>query len=184
MQFHYDHALIAVLVIGVAEASTRFSPRQNLARAVPVLCLLLFTAPFFPDTFHLGLWGAQKPDFFQLAPSEEYETLMWLQKHLPAEENIAANYLYTSYLMPPAKLIFEFPNPYERHYFGIYDVCEDWRRHEMPDWWILKPEDEIPREVAAFATGFAKQQFGGLLVYGKPEKLEPLVQQYKQEHQQ
>lgn len=172
--FHYDHAILAILIIGIAEASQKMNLRQNFWRGLLVLFIFVFAPPFFPKQIRMSLFGVNRLEFRDAIPNDEYRTLMWLQKNLPANENISANYSFTAYLMPPANLIFEFPNPYVRHYFGIYFACEDWKRYEMPDWLILKKGDEIPLAAVPYVTGFAKFSIGEIEIYSKPEKIDHL----------
>lgn len=171
MEFHYDHAVIAVLIIGIAEASKKMSFRQNVWRALLILAALLTWPQLKPDSFKLGLWGDRKPKFEDALPTDRYKTLMWIQQNLPPDEDIAANFAYTSFLMPPARMIFEFPNPYTKHYFGIYFLCEDWKRTDWPQWIIIKQGDEITQEAIPYMNGMAKLTIEEFQIFSAPEKI-------------
>lgn len=179
IEFHYEHTLIAVIMIGIAEAARKMSLKQNLWRGLPVLILLIVVPPFFPQKVSLSLWGTNRPPFREVAPTPVYKTLRWLQRHLPKDSNITGHYSFITYLMPPANLVFEQPNPYTRRYFGIYGVCEDWKRQELPDWWIFKSEELIPTEMQPFVKSKQPLVLGPITVYADPDKLSILEQALK-----
>ena len=131
--YHYDFATFAaVLVIVLEGLSEQARPaRTGLALALVALGVAL-VSPHHPHAgpgqehrLHLraSLYAPLTPSTYDLEPVSEVRFLEELDALLPADAVVSADSASMCYLLGGRPQVFLFKNPFEPHFFGLYEQC-------------------------------------------------------------
>lgn len=156
-QFHYDSCTMAAVIIVVIEGLAACRYKRIMAT---ILLALMITANYVSPRVRTPLHGVFRSDCNAFVVRPEVRFLEKLNRALPEDTVISADYVSLCYLLPGHPEVYMFENPFKRSYFGLYDVCEDFavkpevdlilvhRSQRLDDWKI----DLIPDSFVSIAV--------------------------------
>lgn len=137
--YHYDFASFAAVLICVLEGlrESRPSPARALALATVALGVNLAT-----PTLRAPLHAPADPATWDLAPVLEVRFLEELDRLLPVDAVVSADERSMCYLLEERSQVYMFKNPFETHFFGLYDQCTEFATPPEVDLVLLRRELE------------------------------------------
>jgi len=132
--YHYDFCTFAAVLIAVLEGLGELRRPQLPALALAAAALGVNLA----SPVRAELSAPLTPAFWDLAPSPEVRFLEALDAALPEDAVVSADQSSMCYLLEGHPSVYMFKNPFEPHFFGLYDRCTTFARTPAVDLVILE----------------------------------------------
>lgn len=162
--YHYDHSTMAGVIIAVLEGVGRARYRKVTCT---VLLALMIATNYWGYKVRVPVHAAATKEFYDMQKYPEVVFLEELNKTLPRDTVISADYKSLCYLVEGHPECFMFTNPFERNYFGLYGLCEEMVSPPAVDIVVLAPFQRVPESVQNKLTA----EFRLLPVVGAPVKI-------------
>jgi Predicted membrane protein (DUF2079) len=153
--YHYDHSTFAGVIVAVLLGLERMRRSSWIASALMAVTLLL--------PLRLTEWYRARPaqllekDFWRLPLDNRVVWVEELNRRLPADVIISADYISVSYLLPDRDNVFMFENPFRLEYFGIYGLCEQMATPPIPEVLVLRQDHKLtPTARKTIDDGYTK----------------------------
>lgn len=149
--YHYDHSTMAAVAITLCEALPRARHMVPRVAALVSVLLLMHLVPFESHKLRQRLPELASREFWDLEKSPRVTALEKLDKILPRDAVISADYTSINYLLESREKVYMFENPFRPAYFGVYGACDGNKTplRNLPDvdLVLVSPDREIDPSV-------------------------------------
>jgi uncharacterized membrane protein len=145
--WHYDHSTYAVVLIIFIFGLPRIRRAQTVALTICVLALLSHVV--VPEIYRNSITRPLSENFWRVKKVRPVKLLEDLNRVLPRDEIISADYTSLSYLLPQRDQLYAFPNPIKSSYFGVFGVCEEFKTIRAPLVLVIREKYQMNTELQA-----------------------------------
>ncbi|MBN8548390.1 MAG: DUF2079 domain-containing protein [Deltaproteobacteria bacterium] len=170
--WHYDHSSLAMviggLLIGIQKA------RHPRVVALVFLAVSSTVLVFTPKVLRVDPIGLIRAADGLQSPDIRVTFLEELDRALPAQAILSADYTSLNYLLTAHRDVYMFTNPFRREYFGAYGLCEIATPAVLPDVVVLK-DDFGRKHFSALAEQLREYEMFVVALPNKKEEFTLLV---------